>query len=85
MNPFRVWMRPLGHACRVRVDGITNTQWLLDRLGRSFVFKTAEPVCQDLSSSCCTFQVMYSSQMARRSLEKLLQAIPQVRLMVEPA
>ena len=85
MNPFRVRVRPLGRACRVRVDGIANTQWLLDRLGRSFVFKTSEPVHQVSSSSCCTFQVMYSSQMSRRSFEKLLGAIPQVTLMLDPA
>ena len=38
MNVFRVWVRPLGGNCRVRVDGIRNAQWLLNRLGHSFVF-----------------------------------------------
>jgi hypothetical protein len=75
----------LGRACRVRVDGSTNAQWLLDRLGQSSVFKSSEPLRQDVSSSCCTFQVMYSSQVPRRSFEKLLAGMPEVSLMVDPA
>lgn len=85
MDRFRVWVRPLGANCRVRVDGIANTQWLLDRLGQSFVFKSSEPVREDPSSSLCTFEVMYSSQIPRRVFEKLLQAIPQVEMMTDPA
>jgi hypothetical protein len=85
MSAFHVWLRPLGNACRVRVDGIKNTQWLLDRLGQPFVLKTSEPVRQDLSSSCCTFQVMYSFQMSHPLFKRLLAAMPEVNLMVEPA
>ena len=44
MNAFRVWARPLGYITEVRVDGIKNAKWLLDRLGHSFVFKTSEPI-----------------------------------------
>lgn len=85
VNTFRVWIRPLGSACRVRVDGIKNTGWLLDRLGQAFVFKTSEPVSEDEASSCCNFRVAYSSQMSRRGLERLLAAIPEVNLMLDPA
>ena len=85
MNPFRVWIRPLGSNCRVRVDGIKNAGWLLDRLSRSFVFKSSEPINEDDSSSCSTFRVPYSSQMPRSTFEKLLTGIPEVRLMTEPA
>ena len=85
MNRFRVWIRTVGQASRVGVDGIANTQWLLDCLGRSFVFKTSEPVQQDLNSAWCTFQVMYSPQMPRRGLEKLLASIPRVSLVADPA
>jgi hypothetical protein len=85
MNTFAVWLRPLGSACRVRVDGISNAQWLLDRLGRSFVFKTADPMNEEEGSSCCTFHLAYSSQMSRRGFERLLAAIPEVKLMTDPA
>lgn len=85
MIPFCVWIRPLGSNCRVRVDGIKNVKWLLDRLSQSFVFKSSEPIDEDQSSSCSTFQVPYSSQMPRSTFEKLLAGIPEVRLMTEPA
>ena len=85
MNAFRVWTRALGYMCEVRVDGIENAKWLLDRLGRSFVFKTSEPIDEEADSSCCTFRVMYGSQMSRRVLERLLTAIPEVSLVPVPA
>ena len=85
MNAFRVWIRSLGGNCRVRVDGLRNAQWLLNRLGRSFVFKTADPMNEEEGSSCCTFRLAYSSQMSRRGFERLLAAIPEVTLMTDPA
>ena len=85
MNVFRVWLRPLGSACRVRVDGIRNARWLLDRLGHSFIFKTSDPVDEEEGSSCCTFRLAYRSQMSRRGFERLLVAIPEVNLMADPA
>ena len=85
MNAFRVWVRPLGSNCRVRVDGIRNAQWLLNRLGHSFVFKTADPMNEEKGSSCCSFRVPYDFQTSRRGLDGLLAAIPEVKLMTEPA
>jgi hypothetical protein len=85
VNTFSVWTRPLGSACRVRVDGVKNTQWLLKRLARSFVFKASEPLQEDEGSSCCTFRVLYSSQMSRSTFERLLADIPEVTLMLDPA
>ena len=84
MNAFRVWTRALGYMCEVRVDGIRNAKWLLHRLGRSFVFKTSEPIYEEFDSSCCTFRVMYGSQMSRHVLERLLAAIPEVSLVAVP-
>ena len=85
MNPFRVWIRPLESNCRIRVDGVENTRWLLDRMGRSFVFKTAAPVDEETGSSCCAFRVAYSSHINLRGLARVLAAIPEVRLTVDPA
>ena len=85
MNAFHVWVRPLGDTCRVRVDGVKNAQWLLSQLGRSFVFKTAEPMNEEADSTYCTFRMAYSSQMSRRGLERLLAGIPEVVLMMDPA
>jgi hypothetical protein len=85
MSTFRVWTRATGTTCKVRVDGIKNASWLLNRLSQSFIFKTAEPINDDAGSSCSTFRVLYNSQISRSSFEKLLGAIPQVELMADPA
>jgi hypothetical protein len=85
VNSFHVWIRPLGDTCRVRVAGAQNAQWLLSRLGHGFVFKTAEPMNEEMDSSCCTFRVAYSPQMSRRGLETMLARIPEVVLMPDPA
>ena len=85
MNVFRVWVRSSEGNCRLRVDGISNARWLLNRLGHSFVFKTAAPMNEEDGSSCCSFHVAYSSQTSRRGLTRLLAAIPEVKLMTVPA
>jgi hypothetical protein len=69
----------------VRVEGIRNAQWLLTRLSNSFVFKTCEPVNDDLATACSSFHVQYSSQVSRSMLEKVLAAIPEVTLVLESA
>lgn len=83
MQRFRVWIRPLGEICRVRVEGLENTRWLLGRLGRAFVFKSCEPIQQEQDS--CSFQVPYDEQLSRAGFEKLLAAIPEVHLLLQPA
>ena len=85
MKPFRVWLRPLGDFCRVRVDGLENTRWLLVCLSQSFVFKTFEPIGEVRDSSFCTFQVPYNPPLSRATFDKLLAAIPEVQLVREPA
>jgi hypothetical protein len=85
MNPFPVWLRPVGDFCRVRVDGIENARWLLGRLSQSFVFKTFEPFVETMGSSVCSFQIPYNPPLSRTKFVRLLAAIPEVRLMSEPA
>ena len=85
MKPFGVWIRPMGDFCRVRVDGIENLQWLLGQLSQSFVFRTFDPVREVAGTSHCIFQVSCNPPLSHASLRKLLIAIPQVRLMREPA
>jgi len=85
MDRFRVWIRPMDASRQVRVDGIENAKWLIHRLGQLFVFKTAEPVKEDEGSSCCTFRVADSSYISRHRFERLLGAIPQVKLLLDLA
>jgi hypothetical protein len=85
MNTFRVWIRPSTSNCKVRVEGMKNARWLLDRLTQSFVFKSSEAIDDDEAPSYSTFRVAYSSQTPRSKFEKLLVAIPEVELMAELA
>jgi hypothetical protein len=85
MSIFNVWIRPLSSACRVRVAGMQNANWLLNRLSEFFVFKTSEPQDDDIETACSSFQVQYSFQMSGPKLAKLLAAIPEVNLILEPA
>jgi hypothetical protein len=85
MKPFPVWIRPVGTDCKVRVDSLANTTWLLNRLSRSFVFKGSESVNEEECFPCCTFRVVYGSQMCYAVFKKLLGGIPEVNLMMDPA
>ncbi len=85
MRPFRVWIRPNGDFCHVRVDSKANAQRLLHGLSESFVFKTFEPFTEEAGSCCCSFLVPYNPPLSRSSFIKLLVTIPDVRLRSEPA
>jgi hypothetical protein len=81
MNTFRVWVRPLDYEYLVCVDGFDNARWLVDQLGRSFVFRSAQPISQDADTSLCTFQVPCGSMLSLTKLRKLLADIPEVILL----
>jgi hypothetical protein len=81
MEAFRVWVRPLDYEYLVYVDGAANARWLLDQLGRSFVFRSAQPISEEKGSSLCTFQVPCGPQLPFAKLRQLLTAIPEVTLL----
>jgi hypothetical protein len=62
-----------------------NVQWLLGRLSQSFVFRTFEPIEELAGSSQCTFQVPCNPPLSPATLRRLLNAIPEVQLLREPA
>jgi hypothetical protein len=78
MNKFQVAVRPQGTFCRVRVDGVQNGRWLIDYLSRVFIFKSSDPIDEDVEASSSTFRVSFSSQVSLSLLQKILGAIPQV-------
>jgi hypothetical protein len=85
MRSFRVWIRPDGDFCHVRVDGRDNALRLLTGLSQAFVFKTFDPMTQEDESACCHFLVPYNPPLSRSSFVKMLLAMPGVRLMADPA
>jgi len=78
---FRVWLRPLDYGYLVCVDGMENARWLLDQLAGSFVFRSAQPIYQEESSTLCTFQVPSGPLLTFSKFQKLLTAIPEVTLL----
>ena len=85
MNRFQVWLRPSNSGCKVRVDGVKNAKWLLNRLSRSFVFKSSEAMNEEDFFPACVFGVVYGSQMCHAAFKKLLNGMPEVVLMIDPA
>ena len=65
------------------VAGIENAHWVLDHLSGSFVFKTSEPMLEVEPPAYCIFYVVHGSQLSERELQRLLVAIPGVRLTLE--
>jgi hypothetical protein len=84
MTAFHVWLRPLQGASRLRVEGMANALWLLQRLSQSFYFKSSEPV-HEVSDTSCTFEVLFGCDTSSTALSKVLARIPEVRLLREPA
>ncbi|MBI1904009.1 MAG: hypothetical protein HYS13_23150 [Planctomycetia bacterium] len=64
MSMFRVWVRPIRGASRVRVDGFENARWLLARLSQSFIFKGSEPIFEERGTAICSFRVPHTSQVS---------------------
>ncbi len=85
MSDFRVWIRPLGSACRMRVEGRKNAEWLLSRLCQYSIVPTFEPIRDEDGSSCCTFNVVSASPQSCPTFDILLASIPEVKLMWDPA
>ena len=85
MDTFRVWVRPLDYEYLVCVDGFQNARWLVDQLGRSFVFRSSQPISQDSDSALCTFQLPCNASLPYSVLHRLLASIPRVTLVMQPA
>jgi hypothetical protein len=83
MRSLRVWVRRSGDFCQVRVDRSQDARRLLEVLSQSFVFKTFDPMREE--ESFCSFLIPYNPPLSHALFVKLLAAIPEVRLMTEPA
>ena len=84
MNTFQIWIRPLGDACRVRVEGKDNCKWLFSRLTEWV--EVSE--CRDLTckpDGQYTFNVPYGGELTTQTFTKMLRELPQIQLMSQPA
>lgn len=85
MDAFRVWMRPMLGATSITVEGLDNARWLVTRLSNAFVFKSSEPIREEAGTRHSVFHVLQSSQTSTLTVQRLLAAIPEVRLVLVPA
>ncbi len=80
----RVWIRPLGQECRIRVESTKDAQWLLERLMQTNRFVGLQQVELHSTESDCTFAISTDSQRTRLSLENTLAQISGLQMMLEP-
>jgi hypothetical protein len=81
MKNFRVWVQPQDYEYLICVDGFDNARWLVDQLGHSFVFRSAQPISQNAKTALCTFQIPCGPQLSLSKLSKLLTGFPEVTLL----
>ena len=80
-DAFKVWLRPLGDSCCIRIEGVGNANWLRGRLSQSFMTMKEMNVVE--GSIYRSFRVDYSPSMTHSAFETILASIPTARLMTE--
>ena len=80
----RVWVRPLGQGCRIRVESVENAFWVIERLIETNRLVGLDRVELNSSELDCTFEIPTSSQRTRTTLESALAQISGIQLMLEP-
>lgn len=83
MSKFRVWLRPSGSDCKVRVDGVENAPLLRERLKAKGI-SSSEPIRLGASKQCI-FHALCPPQVTEEGLQQYVAAIPEVELMLDPA
>jgi hypothetical protein len=83
LEAFRVWVRPLGNAWKVRVQDANSGHWLRNELThRGLTCSDASPVS---GTSMQTFRCMSETPHEAFYVWNLLKALPQVLLQNDPA
>ena len=83
MNRFQVWLRPVGNATKVRVDGKGNADWLREQLlhagaGCGIGLYVA-------GTAFVTFLAYHTPHVDSIKLRHIVSTLPEVELMLEPA
>ena len=83
VEPFRVWIRPLGNGWKVRIDGADSSRWLRNELEHRGL--SCSPSSQIADTSMQTFRCMSETPHEATYVWNLLKALPQVLLQNDPA
>lgn len=80
---FRVWLRPLGFAWKIHVEGRAQAAWLKQQLVEH------NCVCTKLTfvwnNKALGFRCLSENQHQKDSVERLLRSLPQARIQIDPA
>ena len=83
MNRFHVWLRPVGNATKVRVDGQTNADWLREQLLYAGAgCGIGQPIA---GTAFATFLAYHTPHVDALKLRDIISKLPEVELMLDPA
>jgi len=88
MSHFKVWVRPLGNACKICVEGRDNAESLRERLQQEGTNCTApEPRTETdaAQTPLWVFRAQYTPTITESQLPLFLESLPDIELMLEPA
>jgi hypothetical protein len=80
---FKVWLRPSGRDCKIRIDGLEHAALLCERLqSRGFNCTKPEPIANGRQ---CLVHASYPPQANEEDLEHFVSELPEIELMLDPA
>ena len=83
MEQFKVWLRPMGNSCKVKVDGSQNAEWLRGKLmAKALECSDAEQLA---GTSCYVFVATFKSQITEFEFRTLILHMSEAQLMLDPA
>jgi hypothetical protein len=83
MSKFKVWLRPSGHDCKIRIDGMEHAAALRERLEqKGFKCTEPEPVA---GGRQCVVHASYPPQANVEALQNCVSKMPEIELMFDPA
>jgi hypothetical protein len=83
MQRFKVWLRPGGNECKVRVEGTTNAEWLRRWMEQNGMQLT--PSLPVAGTTEVVFHATYPPQVSQHGVQQSLRGMPEVELMHDPA
>ena len=85
MKLFNVWTRPLGKTCRVCVEGLKSGRWLFSKMEDKAGSGNCTSIGLDQADGKYSFLVSYTITFSQYDLDDLMAALPEVRIMNQPA
>ncbi len=82
LQPFRVWLRPMGESWRIAVEAGHEAKWLIEKLAEHG-FRSVDLI-QDANDLHCTFRCPTRDRDEKKRVEELLGRLPEVQVQLTP-